>query len=66
MCTAQGNGAVRLNNNGNVDPSNTEGVVEVYVSSLGQWGHVCDDSIIGVGEVVCHQLGYSSGYFIHR
>ena len=65
MCTAQGNGAVRLNNNGSVDSSNTEGVVEVYIN--GQWGHVCSDGFdFGVGEVVCHQLGYSDGYTVSK
>ena len=65
MCTAQGNGAVRLNNNGNVDPSNTEGLVEVYIN--GQWGHVCSNSYgVYVGDVVCHQLGCSGGHIVSK
>ena len=66
MCTAQGNGAVRLNNHGNVDPGNTEGLVEVYINS--QWVHVCSDggSNYVVGDVVCHQLGYSSAYIVSK
>ena len=56
----QGNGAVRLNYNGNVDPSNTQGVVEVYYSN--NWGHICDSSSGNIPDVVCHQLGYSGGY----
>ena len=56
-----GNGAVRLNYNGNVDLSNTQGVVEVYYHS--NWGTIChfgsyDNNIL---DVVCHQLGYAGG-----
>ena len=58
---AQGNGAVRLNDNGNVDPSNTEGVVEVYYN--GEWGSICGSySVDNIPDVVCHQLGYTGGY----
>ena len=59
--TGQGNGAVRLNRNGNTDLSNTNGVVEVYYNS--HWGPVCikDSSYSHIGDVVCHQLGFTGG-----
>ena len=59
--TGQGNGAVRLNRNGNTDLSNTNGVVEVYYNS--RWGPVCikDSSYNHIGDVVCHQLGFTGG-----
>lgn len=60
--SGQGNGAVRLNLNGNSDPANTQGVVEVYYS--GAWGPICDlDGSFGnIPSVVCQQLGYTGGY----
>ena len=66
MCTAQGNGAVRLNNvNSNVDPSNTEGLVDVYIN--GQWGHVCSNSYgVYVGDVVCLQLCYNGEHTVSK
>ncbi|XP_019861760.1 PREDICTED: neurotrypsin-like [Amphimedon queenslandica] len=57
----QGNGAVRLNNYGNTDVTNTRGVVEVYFNS--RWGPICikDSSYNHIGDVVCHQLGFNGG-----
>ncbi|XP_011409640.1 PREDICTED: neurotrypsin-like [Amphimedon queenslandica] len=57
----QGNGAVRLNNYGNTDATNTRGVVEVYYNS--RWGTICitDSSYNHIGDVVCHQLGFNGG-----
>ena len=57
----QGNGAVRLNNYGNTDVSNTRGVAEVYYNS--RWGPICikDSSYNHIGDVVCHQLGFNRG-----
>ncbi|XP_019862112.1 PREDICTED: neurotrypsin-like [Amphimedon queenslandica] len=64
VVNGQANGVVRLNFNGIVDPSNTEGVIEVYYNN--RWGSICytsESSIFYayVPDVVCHQLGYTGG-----
>uniref|UniRef100_A0A1X7UDN2 SRCR domain-containing protein n=1 Tax=Amphimedon queenslandica TaxID=400682 RepID=A0A1X7UDN2_AMPQE len=60
----QGNGAVRLNVNGESLPTYTQGVVEVYYNS--EWGTICDLDAYGsfgsIPSVVCQQLGYTGGY----
>lgn len=62
---AQGNGALRLNNNGNTDPSNSYGVAEVYYN--GVWGPICNqDSHYSIYDVVCHQMGYTAGSYRSR
>ena len=62
IVVGQGKGAVRLNYNRNVDPSNTQGVVEVYYNN--RWGPICNfgSSDNNIPDVVCHQLGYTGGY----
>ncbi|XP_019856204.1 PREDICTED: neurotrypsin-like [Amphimedon queenslandica] len=64
VANGQANGVVRLNLNGSVDPSNTEGVIEVYYNN--RWGSICYLDVFSmfymyVPDVVCHQLGYTGG-----
>ena len=62
--TGQGNGAVRLYNNGVTSHTLSAGIVQIYYN--GEWGNICNDEAfdLNAASVICCQLSYNgaSGY----
>ena len=54
-----GNGPIRLYNNGVTSSSYYYGIVQIYINN--DWGNICDDISYSSTEahVICHQLGYT-------
>jgi hypothetical protein len=61
VATAESNGAIRLVDDGNYDPANTDGKVEIFYN--GGWGEICASSDSNAPSVICKQLGYADGVY---